>query len=116
MTGQLIYQGKNTDNNDKSFLPSKHTHLIFYLDDGILYYNDMRKFGWVKIIKTPQVFTLPFFKYLGKEPLRDLTLAEFEKIVKSKKLPIKVLLMDQRLISGIGNIYANDALFSSKIN
>ncbi|MBP6882274.1 MAG: bifunctional DNA-formamidopyrimidine glycosylase/DNA-(apurinic or apyrimidinic site) lyase [Candidatus Levybacteria bacterium] len=90
-------------------------------DASMLYFNDIRKFGWIKIVRTEDVHTLSFFKSLGKElPLKDLlgtlSLEEFGEIVSSSGAPIKTLTMDQRKIAGVGNIYANDALFLSKID
>ncbi|HVZ66641.1 MAG TPA: DNA-formamidopyrimidine glycosylase, partial [Patescibacteria group bacterium] len=77
----------------------------------------------MKILKTDELKTLPFFKSLGPEPIPSpgsgtplLTLPIFEAIVKKSNLPIKVLLMDQQKIGGIGNIYANDACFAAHID
>ena len=130
LTGQLVYRGKETEKivvsaQKVGFIPGKFTHVVFDLDkDAKLYYNDMRRFGWIKIIKTDDVFTLPFFKEMGPEPFAnklgsgqaDLSLNVFAKIVSSAKTKIKPLLMDQRKIGGIGNIYANDALYKAEIN
>lgn len=120
MTGQLIYQGKKeTKVSDKvgGALPNKSTHVIFHLNKGAtLYYNDIRQFGWIKIIKTDDLNKLPFFKELGPEFFKDLDLPKFEKIISSAKKPIKPLLMEQKIMSGVGNIYANDALFDAGID
>ena len=130
MTGQLIYQGPQTQNFPVSpekvgRLPGKHTRVIFNLDkSAVLYFNDIRKFGWIKIIEINKVQKLPFFKNLGSEPpvakamegRAVLTLKEFERILKKSKLSIKLLIMDQTKIAGVGNIYANDALFEAKID
>lgn len=82
----------------------------------MLYFNDYRKFGWIKVVKTKDVKDMDFIKKLGPEPLKDLTLKEFKNITKSTTKAIKLLLMDQTKISGVGNIYANDALYLAKIN
>lgn len=120
LTGQLIYQEEKVSRvSDKvgGKLPNKWTHVIFKLDKGaVLYYNDLRQFGWIKIVKTEDVPRLPFFKDLGPEFLKDLTQPIFTKIVQSSNLSIKPLLMDQGKMSGVGNIYANDALFDAKID
>jgi formamidopyrimidine-DNA glycosylase len=105
-------------------LPGNATHVIFHLDqDSVLYYNDIRQFGWIKIIKTDEVSELPFFKGLGPEPLNNLpagrqglTIQQFSNILKKGKGPIKPLLMDQKKIAGVGNIYANEALYLAKIH
>ncbi len=130
LTGQIIY-------NDLAFvrnrnihlskakvgqLPNKFTHVIFTLDkQAKLYYNDIRQFGWIKVIKKSDLKTLPFFKDLGPEPIPSsgqpaLTLEQFENILSKSGLPVKVLIMDQKRIGGIGNIYANDALFLAGID
>ncbi len=130
LTGQVIY-------NDLAFirnrnihlskakvgtLPNKFTHVIFDLDkDAKLYYNDIRQFGWIKIVKKTDLKTLLFFKDLGPEPIPSsgqppLTLEQFENILSKSGLPIKVLIMDQKRIGGVGNIYANDALFLAGID
>jgi formamidopyrimidine-DNA glycosylase len=98
-------------------LPDAYTHLVFILDNGaILYYRDMRQFGWVAILPTSDVLDLPFFKSLGKEPLKDLTFSDFQALLQKYKTPIKLLIMDQTKIAGVGNIYANDALYLAKIH
>lgn len=126
MTGQFVYLGEETKNFHPNLslphdLPDKHTHVIFSLGDekegkGTLFYNDIRQFGWLKVVRTTEVKNQPFFKALGPEPFSDLTLSLFKKIVMSSGMPIKPLLMDQGKISGIGNIYANDALYASCID
>lgn len=119
MTGQLIYSAPETGNISEEkvgTLPNKFTHIIFHLSDNAnLYYNDVRRFGWVRIIKTDQVKLMKFFSGLGPEPLKDLTLQQFQSILSSSKSSVKILIMDQKKISGIGNIYANDALYLSGI-
>lgn len=122
LTGQLIYRGLETQGVKVSetkvgTVPNKFTHVIFKLDhDSKLYYNDQRRFGWIKILKTSDVLELAFFKNMGPEPFKDLTLGKFENIVKGKSTNIKPLIMDQTKIGGVGNIYANDALFRAKID
>ena len=130
LTGQLIYRGPNLKSPPPLSrkvlgLGDRHTHVIFKLDrDGVLYYNDVRRFGWIKVLKTNQVADLDFIKKLGPEPLVDstgspqarLTFSKFKEILAKYKTAIKVVLMDQEKIGGIGNIYANDALWLSKIH
>jgi len=129
MTGQIIYQGKETkgivlSKKTGGNLPSKYSHVIFtFNDDAKLYFNDLRKFGWIKILKRKEVEKLPFFSEMGPEPYEKtdlkreiLSLEKFKEILSKSNLVIKVLLMDQKKIGGIGNIYANEALFLAKIN
>lgn len=122
LTGQLIYRGPNLKHPGLSKkivggIPGKHTHATFTLDkNGVLYYNDYRKFGWLKVVKTKEVENIGFIKNLGPEPLDGLTLKKFEDILSSTKRAVKVLIMDQTKMGGVGNIYANDALFLAGID
>lgn len=128
LTGQLVYVGKETQGKKISpktggSLPSKFTHVIFNLNKGYLYYNDVRRFGWIKVMHKDDTMSLPFFKEMGPEPDvtgditgKVLTFDYFSNIVKRSKMAIKILIMDQKRIGGIGNIYANDALFMARID
>jgi formamidopyrimidine-DNA glycosylase len=124
LTGQLIYRGPNLPKPHKlskkvtGDVPGKHTHVIFNLDKkGKLYFNDVRKFGWIRITQSSKLKTNnDFIKNLGPEPFKDLTLDKFATIAQSTGRSIKTLLMDQSKISGVGNIYANDALWLAEIN
>ena len=112
LTGQVVYS-----NNKFPNLENKFTHVVFYLDGGAkLFFNDSRKFGWIKIAKSEEVIANSFIKKLGPEPFKGLSLKEFKEVLSRSGRPIKVVLMDQSRISGIGNIYANDALWLSAIN
>lgn len=117
MTGQLIYRENHIPASELgSALPDKFTRVVFTLDKGILFYRDMRLFGWIYVLKTEDVMDLPYFKELGPEPFKDLTEEKFIKILQGVRSPIKVTLMDQKRMAGIGNIYANDALYRAKIH
>ncbi len=130
LTGQYLYRGPNLKKPKLSKkvlggIPGKHTHIIFKLDNnGFLFYNDVRKFGWLKVIKTKDVEKDVFIKKLGPEPLTNITKSPlkaltpsiFKEILSKTKRGIKVLLMDQTKIGGIGNIYANDALWLARIH
>jgi formamidopyrimidine-DNA glycosylase len=125
MTGQLLYKNKSSDKNvipgaakvAISSLPDKYTHVIFELDGGaVLFYRDVRQFGWIKVVRSDSVASQPFFKMLGPEPLRDLTIATFSTMLKKVRTPIKQVLLNQEKIAGIGNIYANDALYVAGIH
>jgi formamidopyrimidine-DNA glycosylase len=123
LTGQPVYRGPNLKNPPQlsakiiGGLPGKHTHVIFHLDrGGEFYFNDYRKFGWIRILKTSDVETTGFIEKLGPEPFNGLTEKLFKEIVSKVKTPIKLLLMNQEKIGGIGNIYANDSLWLAKIN
>lgn len=130
MTGQLVFRDKNTQNLVLSkkvggdILPSKYSHIIFTLDKGaMLYYNDLRRFGWMKVLKKDELMQMPFFKEMGPEPKvgndlagKELTFDYFKSVLLKSNLAIKVILMDQKKIGGIGNIYANDALFLASVD
>jgi len=91
------------------------------MTDSTLYYNDIRQFGWIKVVPTDEVQALPFFKELGPEfPLisgsNKLTLGKFREILGKTRVAIKPLLLDQKKMAGVGNIYSNDALYLAKID
>ncbi|MEK7550544.1 MAG: bifunctional DNA-formamidopyrimidine glycosylase/DNA-(apurinic or apyrimidinic site) lyase [Patescibacteria group bacterium] len=126
MTGQLIYRGSNLPHAAQGSaglskkviggLGGPHTHVIFNLDKGgKLYFNDIRRFGWIRVIKSSEVINEKFIKNLGPDML-EINSSDFQKIINKSARNIKVLLMDQTKIGGIGNIYANDALWLAKIS
>lgn len=96
----------------------KHEHIIItFNDDSELRYHDTRKFGRMNLIKKEDLANTEAIQKQGYEPgskllTPDYLLTKF----KNKHLPIKTLLLDQTIISGLGNIYANEVLFASKIN
>jgi len=100
------------NNNDK-----KHNHLIFNLNKGKkLIYNDVRKFGFIKIIASKNISTHPHLKFLGPEPLlKQFNIKYIQNYIQNKNRNIKDILMDQKFVSGLGNIYVNEILFLSKI-
>lgn len=123
MTGQYIYRGPNLPHPKElsekvnGGVPGKHTHVIFKLDKGgMLYFNDVRKFGWIKIEKTDEVEKEKFISKLGQDPLNNMTPEKFKDILSKSARPIKLVIMDQTKMSGVGNIYANDALWLAKVN
>jgi len=96
----------------------KHEHIIFSLDNDMdLRYEDVRKFGRMQIVDTDKVYETECIKKLGFEPEnKNLTPEYLLEKFKKKKLPIKTVLLDQSIINGLGNIYANEVLFEAKIN
>lgn len=123
MTGQLIYANKSNDivsfPNPIPFagntLPGKTTHVVFHFDKGTLFFNDMRQFGWVKIVNDDELKTID--EKHGPEPFgKDFTQEYLAKICANWGRPIKLLLLDQAKIAGIGNIYANEALWYAGIS
>lgn len=126
MTGQLVYRGDHErfgagHPNDSLVhdLPDKTTHVYFDFTDGShLYFNDQRKFGWVRLMPTVEVPHLDFFLKVGPEPLSDdFTSTDFiQRLSRRVKSGIKAVLLDQTVIAGIGNIYADEGLWAAKIH
>ncbi|CAF0720783.1 unnamed protein product [Didymodactylos carnosus] len=98
--------------------PEKHAMFILALDDqSELHYIDTRKFGTCHLYPTDKLDEAPGLMKLGPEPLQKLLQAKtLQQQAHKKKVPIKAFLLDQRFISGIGNIYADEILFASQIN
>tara|TARA_B100001093_G_C26804925_1_gene1005046 strand:+ start:14 stop:877 length:864 start_codon:yes stop_codon:yes gene_type:complete len=95
----------------------KHNHVIFFLNKGKrLIFNDIRKFGFIKILKSKNIDKIIHFKNLGPEPLSSKFNKDyFFNYIINKNKSIKDLLMDQKFISGLGNIYVNEIIHLSKI-
>ncbi len=96
----------------------KHEHIIFILDNNLeLRYKDVRKFGKMHLLKKENIFQKYPLNNLGLEA-NDLKLTSsyLKEKLKNKQIPIKTALLDQSIITGIGNIYANEILFLSKIS
>ncbi len=95
----------------------KHTHLVFHLDDVEVRYRDPRRFGMVEVVEPGGLQSYVRFAHLGPEPLSDQFNADYiAKALRGKKFLIKTAIMDARLVVGVGNIYANEALFGAGIH
>lgn len=126
MTGQLVFASKDTrfgagHPNDSLIdnLPDKSTRVAFNFTDGSkLFFNDQRKFGWVRLLPTAEVPQMDFLKKVGPEPLSDdFTADDFVgRMRRRNKSAIKAVLLDQGVIAGVGNIYADESLFAAKIH
>ena len=120
-TIHLINKSKKTKITNLSFykskiLPKKHNHIEIIFSKFKIIYNDPRRFGFFKILNNEHEFR-SYFNKLGPEALNDdFNIKYLKKNLKNKKKNIKNLLLDQKFVSGIGNIYANEILFYSKIN
>jgi len=108
ISGRLLIKGID-------YQPIKHDHAIFYFDDFALVYNDARRFGLIDILYQTELKKHKLFTHLGIEPL-NLDILSLNQMLKKSKKPIKQFLMDNKNVVGIGNIYANEILFYSKIN
>jgi len=130
MTGQLVFKPKKGETVAGGHpipaasragigagpeLPNRFTRAVVCLSAGDLYFNDVRRFGWMKLLDKSEFESLS--DDLGVEPLSlDFTLAHFMKIMaKKRKGSVKPALLDQKYITGIGNIYADEALFRARI-
>ena len=119
-TIHLINRKNFNKNTNTSFynppnLPLKHNHIEFFLEKYQLIYNDPRRFGFFRIFKKKDL--LDFFKNVGPEPLNNkFNINYISNYFINKKKNIKSFLLDQKFVSGIGNIYASEILFYCKIN
>jgi len=125
MTGQLVFVGKERFGAGHPTadlvgeLPAKATRVVLDFTDGSkLFFNDQRKFGWMRLLPSVEVPEIDFFKKVGPEPLEDdFTIDLFIKqLMRRAKSPIKAALLDQTVIAGIGNIYADESLWAAKIH
>lgn len=144
MTGQLVFVGPATGQPDTigpklttietpperfgaghpsgslvGDLPDRSTRVtIVFSDGGQLFFNDQRKFGWMRLLPTAEIANLDFFQKIGPEPLA----ADFdwealrERLLKRPNSGVKAVLLDQTVIAGIGNIYADESLWGAKIH
>lgn len=108
MTGRLTY-------DTRSKPVTKHTHFVLVLDKGEIRFNDIRRFGYLDLVKSSQLDDIDYLKQLGPDPLM-ISQREFTEIVRGRKKMIKALLLDQNVISGLGNIYSDEALFAAGIH
>ncbi len=102
----------------KNSVPKKHDHVIFHLaGTKKLYYNDPRRFGAMDLVLTEEVNLHKSLVNLGPEPLGSFFSGDYlYSILKTKKCSIKSALMDQRVVSGLGNIYVSEALWGAKVS
>jgi formamidopyrimidine-DNA glycosylase len=123
MTGKFFIYNKNKKYKTSFYYSlkkndSKHDHLTLYLSKGFkLIYNDVRKFGFIKIFKSQDIYECKHLKFLGPEPLtKYFNTSYIKNYFYNKKKKIKSLMMDQKFVAGLGNIYCNEILFLCKIN
>lgn len=143
MTGQMVYRGEmnwGAGHPNDSFLgnlPDRSTRVIFYLSEASgdnskggeradadakaandrLFFNDQRKFGWIKLYRTEEIADLPVMQKLGPEPLVGDPWPEFvRRVRRHPRLSIKAAILDQSTIAGVGNIYADESLWLAKIH
>jgi len=125
MTGQLVFVGDTRFGaghpNDSlvDILPDKSTRVTVQFTDGsALYFNDQRKFGWVRLLPTIEIPNIDFMQKVGPEPLaKEFTAKEFmQRFSRRSKTNIKAALLDQSVVAGVGNIYADESLWGAKLH
>lgn len=126
MTGQLVFVADSVrfgagHPNDSliNSLPDRSTRVTFRFSDGsTLYFNDQRKFGWVKLLPTAEIPQEPFMLKVGPEPLEDdFTADAFQaRFSRRPKTSIKAALLDQTVVAGVGNIYADESLWGARVH
>lgn len=125
MTGQIVFVGRerfgagHPNNSLINELPDKSTRVtISFSDNTTLFFNDQRKFGWMKLMPTIGIPNIDFMKKVGPEPLEaTFTVKEFrERFIRRQRTNIKAALLDQTVVAGVGNIYADESLWGAKIH
>ena len=125
MTGQLVYRGSEVFGGGHPTdsligeLPDRSTRVTIAFTDGShLFFNDQRKFGWMKLMPTVEVPNIDFMKKVGPEPLEDsFTAQEFiPRVRRRNNTSIKAALLDQTVLAGVGNIYADESLWGARIH
>ncbi|HSW85196.1 MAG TPA: bifunctional DNA-formamidopyrimidine glycosylase/DNA-(apurinic or apyrimidinic site) lyase [Candidatus Saccharimonadales bacterium] len=126
MTGQLVFRGDNENfgaghpsDSLVGQLPDKSTRVTLeFIDGAKLFFNDQRKFGWMRLIPTAEILNLNFFKKIGPEPLSSDFNWQIlrDQMMTRKNSIIKVALLDQTVVAGIGNIYADESLWGARIH
>lgn len=125
MTGQLVYRGAENfgaGHPNESLigeLPDRSTRVTLTFSDSTkLFFNDQRKFGWIKLLPTSEVQHMPFMQKVGPEPLEEaFTFDVFKsRMMRRKSSGVKAVLLDQTVLAGIGNIYADEALWGARIH
>ena len=125
MTGQLVFVGTerfgagHPNDSLTGALPDKSTRVtIDFADGSRLYFNDQRKFGWVKLYPTVEVPNIDFMQKVGPEPLEDDFTAQvlYDRLQRRKNTTIKAAILDQTVLAGVGNNYADEGLWGARIH
>lgn len=126
MTGQLVlnsasehFGAGHPSDSLVGRLPDKSTRVTLTFTDGSsLYFNDQRKFGWMKLIPTIEVPNIDFMQRVGPEPLETSFTWQVmqQRLLRRKNTNVKAALLDQSVIAGVGNIYADESLWGAKIH
>ena len=117
--GKLEFRGGHPEKNYLGKLPNRFTHLIFHFTNGgALYFNDLRRFGWAKIYETDEISRVKAIRELGPEPFDAKFTSSYllKAAARRPRSKIKQVLMDQTIAAGVGNIYADEALFCTGVS
>ncbi len=112
MSGRMVISEADDGTRDT------HDHVVFTFNNGaVMRFNDARRFGMLDVVKTGEEHKHKLLKHIGPEPLgKEFTPQVLAERIKGKKAAIKLALLDQRIVAGIGNIYACEALYDAGIN
>ncbi len=126
MTGQLVFRGEHThfgaghpSDSLVGELPDKSTRVsIVFTDGSRLFFNDQRKFGWLRLLPTSEIPYIDFMQKVGPEPLDASFTWQVlhRRLQRRKNTSIKAALLDQTVLAGVGNIYADESLWGAKIH
>lgn len=125
MTGQMVFRGDvdfgagHPNDSLIGNLPDTSTRVVItFQDQTNLFFNDQRKFGWMRLVPTSEVQNIDFFKRVGPEPLGPELSGNIlhERLQRRKNTSIKAAILDQSVVAGIGNIYADESLWGAKIH
>lgn len=131
MSGQMIFKGKAKRVKGEDFIgghptkdmfgdfPNRSTRVIFNFSNGSkLFFNDQRKFGWIKLVDRELVVGGSIFAKIGPEPLESEFTWQIlkDRLLKRRKTAVKVALLDQQVVAGVGNIYACEACFLAGVD
>jgi formamidopyrimidine-DNA glycosylase len=127
MTGQVVlmkgdgerFAGGHPSESMKDPLPDKSTRVVFEFASGDrMYFNDQRKFGWIKLVPADEVELDPLLARMGPEVLGDGFTATYlgEKLARHGRAPVKAVILDQVVVAGVGNIYADESLHLARIH
>lgn len=116
--GEVIpsFAGGHPSENFVSKLPNKQTRVVLHLTGGMLYFNDQRKFGFIKILPTREVEEDAFVRKLAPEPWKMTAEELFNRLGRHKNSAVKSVILDQTVVCGLGNIYADESLWRAKIH
>lgn len=125
MTGQLVYRGDEVfgaghpSDSLVGVLPDRSTRVVMGFEDGSrLFFNDQRKFGWMKLFPTVEVPEIDFMKRVGPEPLEKSFTADvfIPRMRRRNNTTVKAAILDQTVLAGVGNIYADESVWGANIH